>query len=63
MNVACCVLRVSKGSSASSSRSGSTYSRRRARAHVLKARWKRAESAHSVARVTVAIPPQHISKC
>jgi len=44
MNAACCVLRASKGSSASPSRSGGTYSRRRARAYANeRARWKRAQ--------------------
>jgi len=42
MNAACCVLRESKDSSASPSRSRITYSRRRTRAHAGgRARWKR----------------------
>jgi len=56
MNAACCVLCASKGSSASPSRSGGTNASTSACSH-----W-RAESVHSIARVTMAIPPQHISK-
>jgi len=37
--------------------------RTRAGERVLTLTSARAESAHSVARVMVAIPPQHISKC
>jgi len=39
-----------------------TATRTRAGERVLTLASARAESAHSVARVTVAIPPQHISK-
>jgi len=57
MNAACYILRASKARCPLGA-----AARIRAGRRVLTPAGARVESAHSVARVTVAIPPQHISK-